>query len=226
VKKFFAFVTLLFFSATAQANKPNSTFINAPKSTCKPFIESNHDAVVKVHGVSELDNNGTISYSNYDCSGVVISAHAVYTAKHCVSLRDNSMTVLTFLPAKKATYYVKRVEIDASSDLAILHVDRDFEDIKPAPTHFMDMPMNEIDVGELIGFGCDGTRLVREVIFWREDVLFENRIFMKACVCHGDSGGGVFDTSGNLIGIISTTDENGSSGAARMLNKNLRLKSS
>ena len=204
VKFYKIFLLMILFAlavAPVNADKKNKEFIELEDSLCKPFIKNTNNAVVKI-----------IISSNKEtavCSGVVIGGNQVITAKHCVDKNQISQIVVI---SDNERFIVSEYSMSKNSDLAILSfleslpiqrvkIGLFFEDLESQP-------------GYMVGFGCDGTRLKKNVQY-QKSYVNPDVFHIKGCVCHGDSGGALFNTNDELIGIISNTYEDGQKGLAQ-----------
>ena len=130
------------------------------------------------------------------CSGVAIDTREVFTAAHCVD-KDSGYTVTSetdpipnpVIAARKPWYDFR--------DAVVLETLRPTE-TAPASLPFDGVP-RMLSHAWIVGYGCDPNRLgIRPLVLLRRDGT-EGRYQGK--FCHGDSGGGVFDDYGRLIGL-------------------------
>lgn len=139
--------------------------------------------------------------SGMQCSTVVVDPHMAITANHCV--RDSGGAIVIVLPAGPVP--VAQALSHDSLDLAIL-VTKDamggpYAKLGPVPAPGQ--------MASVEGYGCD--RVVptipkfsqRPVQFLVVDPLSSDLVF-KGRACKGDSGGGVYNEAGELVGISST----------------------
>jgi hypothetical protein len=138
------------------------------------------------------------------CSAVAIEPHTLTTARHCL---DHIGAGWVLVP-KREPYVVTDGWHSNQDDVALLHVADDLPVVSPVATYLPHIG----DLGYVAGYGCDSTqgmqRLgVRPMRYLGRDSF--GTFWYAGSACHGDSGGGVFDESGALIGVtvLVNTDE-------------------
>lgn len=148
-----------------------------------------HDSRTKVAAVLPYVGSGA------RCSAVAVKPTVLTTAGHCVDaigmgdvVGGGSVVGYWHAPGK---------------DAALLHVDAPVRTYSPAGPR---IPATWEPL-EVVGYGCDSTeatfrRAQRRAFMLGRDV--DGSLVLDGNVCHGDSGGGVFDGSGLLLGILVT----------------------
>lgn len=133
------------------------------------------------------------------CSGVAVDANTVVTATHCVA--NGSFEVEAY-PGLRYTNV--RVSVaDEARDVAIVHVEPALGAVAElAP--FLPLPGTLVYA---VGFGCAQGRApaVHAGAYVARDL--DGDLVLAMGVCHGDSGGPVFDEQGRLFAIISKRAE-------------------
>lgn len=151
----------------------------------------------------EIAKQATILYGNMDvlCSAAVIGPNFVATARHCVTAIGDEPAITLGPDGEPRS--VLSAEMSPFFDVALLEVDAPFKvwatvtDHPPAPGL----------TAWVAGYGCDGGRLlgIREVQYMHREAQLDPTLLLldewHGHACHGDSGGGVFDRNGVLVGI-------------------------
>lgn len=152
--------------------------ISAPQAQENPYTLVPASAVVFI-------TNG------HACSAVAVSDHELYTAAHCV---DNDKEIAVDYGNAWHTGYVTWA--DPELDLATVDMRA------PLFTSWAHAHMEELRAGDEIvqvGYGCDTQ--VRLGTFLGSNAM-DGRAISNVETCGGDSGGGLFTTSGGLVGIV------------------------
>lgn len=153
------------------------------------------------------------------CSGVWISETEILTAGHCVVHDDDGDG---FDPTGRKVYYVIQKEVkEVVDDPAALHLakvkafdaDHDLALIKAVeagipPHEYAELAGTMPAVGEhiyVVGHprGMYWTFVEGTVAAYREESVIGKVVQVNATVWYGNSGGGVFDSDGKLLGICS-----------------------
>lgn len=133
-------------------------------------------------------------------SGVIVSPDGlVVTCYHVVQDSDQIIVVLS----DKREYQAKVIKIDPKSDLAILKISADK----------MQFPFAEIgstesaEIGDFVlaignPFGLDQT-VTNGIISAKKTIMGNYVLQTDAAINIGNSGGGLFDTEGRLVGVNS-----------------------
>ena len=133
------------------------------------------------------------------CSAVLITPRTALTARHCTETALRGVLV-----RGTHEYAIESVVQYADRDVSVLSL---AEDIPGAYAHEAQNLPRAGDRAIVVGFGCDyparGVRSLTSLGRSSAGLTFAGR------VCGGDSGGGVFNEDGDLVGI--TTARNGSS---------------
>jgi S1-C subfamily serine protease len=157
------------------------------------------------------DKPDTIMVQAQTCTGVVIGPRTVLTAKHCIGSEEGTYGKVIMGYVKILTgemYPIRFRSPDPREDIALLMVSEPMgvEPAKIAPKDFSAALTLE-------GYGClqesSELPLLRSATYRYK---IENMLFMSGCVCHGDSGGPVFDDQGRLVALMVRTDNEGMTG--------------
>jgi S1-C subfamily serine protease len=127
------------------------------------------------------------------CSAVMITPHAALTARHCTETVNAAV--------------LKRGGRVVIVDSVIQHPDRDVSILSlasdmPGPYAFESSRLPRAgEAAFVVGFGCDyPARGVRRLVALGRSV---EGLAFAGRVCGGDSGGGVFNSRGELVAITS-----------------------
>lgn len=187
------------------ANGANNDFVFQESQYCRPFLQSQNPQVVRV-SYQYRPRTGA-QERIMGCSGVIVGPQSVLTAKHCTDLDGGRLVRGLVTTSLGDTFEVKRRHEDPDEDIVLLFVDKPFE-IQPA-TVAAQVPM----ALTLEGYGCAPVPLTwplkRQAIALAQH---DHILFLAGCVCHGDSGGPIFDDDGSLVGLMFWTENDGKNG--------------
>lgn len=140
----------------------------------------------------------------YEASGtglVVDSDGDVITSTHVVS-KSTSITIIDSNNGKKYPYKIKKIG-DAESVSSL-------SPIKNHPEKFVSLSKSEIYPGEsvyLIGYPFEYQILFSSGIYMGDEISGGRRYLLtNSLINPGNSGSGVFDCSGNVIGFVLAVD--------------------
>lgn len=143
------------------------------------------------------------------CSGTAVAPHTLLTATHCV--QGTTMKTVNVMPVKE------RAEADDGNDHTLVIVDQTFDVYVPIvqrkpvqgeDVHYWGNPMNVTDVYRrgYIGGYCNVPQVCMDLDAdaplrsgpWRGEAYM-----LVVPGAPGDSGSGIFDTDGEVIGVVS-----------------------
>ncbi|MDR1466920.1 MAG: trypsin-like peptidase domain-containing protein, partial [Oscillospiraceae bacterium] len=168
---------------------------------------------VEVSLLSELDESVGCG------SGVIISPEHIVTNNHVVELGGNARSDEVSVSIKLhdgKVYQAKVLGTDVKTDLAVLQLKNDEDKLDSAVT--FRNPENQIEVGEAaIAIGNPQTlsnTMTKGVVSAKDRILGDYYcpfIQIDTAINQGNSGGGLFDITGSLIGIpsVKITDNEG-----------------
>lgn len=149
-------------------------------------LEAEGDRAVEIVGVTPM---GT-----YKCSGVLVSDHQVVTAAHCARAD-------AFLTAERrdGTQAIFQIEVIAPAyDFARLETVPGWFGEAPGTPHVGPVP----EIGDQVCLAPVVPR--RDHKCGEVQAVYSDGVCHDALTEHGNSGGGVYDASGRIIGIVST----------------------
>jgi S1-C subfamily serine protease len=208
MKKLVMLLSLLMLLTSCAAGK--TTPVRSPA----PLIEHIGDSTVALVRIA-VDEEGGYSIRPF-CTGVWLSNNEILTAGHCVAHEENAD------PVDAKVYYVIQKEVkEVLDDPAALHLSKvvafdeehDLALIKAAeggiPGHSVaDLASEMPSLGEhiwVVGHprGMYWSYVEGTVSAYRNESTVGKVVQVNATVWFGNSGGGVFDSSGNLLGVCS-----------------------
>lgn len=133
------------------------------------------------------------------CSGVLVSANTVATARHCTQGADR---IVVYEPEAAKFALAEHVVEDPEQDRAEIRTHVLFDTYAALAQTLDTRPVR------LQGFGCsDGAKLEqRTALFYRVEGKAQQRQIMWAGrVCFGDSGAGIWNADGRLAAIVTDT---------------------
>lgn len=137
-----------------------------------------------------------VSFQNHMCSGVPIEPTVVLTAAHCVKGQKPSQIRVSVFPGREIL--VSGVVKDPGGrDIARLLLNEPAPFVVPIAKA---MP-GPVEVVYAVGFGCDNQT---EIHLGTYAGPTKTSHMVMTGVCEGDSGGPVFNTSGELLGIMKS----------------------
>ncbi|MDO4500860.1 MAG: trypsin-like peptidase domain-containing protein [Erysipelotrichaceae bacterium] len=165
------------------------------------------DTVVEITSSGEVTNNSFFgSYVSKQTSlgsGVIISADGyIVTNNHVVS----GAKTVTVLDHSNNEYEATIIGTDSNTDLALLKIEAtglNYAGLIDSNT--LNMGKEVIAIGNSLGAGISATNgiitaLNREMTISNYSM---NLLMTNAAVNSGNSGGGLFDLNGNLVGIVN-----------------------
>lgn len=190
------------------------SYNNKQETNYTKAIDKAYNTVVEIRCTVETDyssgffffNGGGTQYSTASGSGVIISKDGyIVTNNHVVEgvTGEDAVEVVIFTGE---SYNAKIIGTDARTDLAVLKID---ETDLPYST-FVDssqlvMGEDVIAIGNPLGLGiCCSNGIISAL----EKEIYINNVYLtvlqtNAAVNAGNSGGGLFDLNGNIVGIVN-----------------------
>lgn len=192
-------------------------FVHNAEQLCRPFRVSQNTQVVRVIYLTALPGElpDTIKVQAQACTGVAIGLRTVLTARHCV---EGGKRIGGFIRTLLGGLHpVRFYSPDPEEDITMLTI-ADSMGVQPAEI----APRGEVSSAlRLEGYGClpqlellplhgvDIEPLQRQAT---ARYVIGNALYLSGCVCHGDSGGPVFDDQGRLVALMVRTDNEGRAG--------------
>ncbi len=188
-----------------------ATYSNTQYSSLKEGISKAYDTVVEVTSDPTSSFFGQQYESVSMGSGVIVSADGyIITNEHVI----DGATTITVEDVNGNTYDATLIGSDSKTDIAVLKIDAEnltYAEI--ADSDNLEIGDDAIVIGNPLGTGISVTNGIISAL--NKEVTIENEtmylIQTNAAVNQGNSGGGLFDINGNLIGIVNAKSSNTSS---------------
>lgn len=198
-------VTINQVSGGTEAKNTSST----SAATTSEIVKKTADSVVEIATEGVVTGNFAQQYVTQGAgSGVIISADGYIITNHHVI--DNAKTIKVTLRDGQTTYNATLIGSDEDNDIALLKIDA--EGLSPAT--FGDSSSLAVGdyvvaignpLGTLGGTVTDGivSALAREVTIEGKNMTL---LQTNAQISPGNSGGGLFNANGELVGIVNAKD--------------------
>ncbi len=192
-------------SSNASSITTEVQYSNNEAGVYEKVIAKAIDSVVEITSKSENQTSffGQ-SYSSTSLgSGVIISEDGyIVTNNHVVESATNVSITLN----NGETYDATIVGTDAKTDLALLKIDaNDLSYSKLVDSDTLNLGQEVVAIGNSLGKGTSSTNGIISAL--NREVTINNYtmdlIQTNASVNSGNSGGGLFDLNGNLVGIVN-----------------------
>ena len=194
-------------------NTPNETIVSGEGvthttkevSNLKDAISKAYDTVVKIQATTTtLDFFNRESSSTSAGSGVILSSDGYIVTNHHVIENANEVMVIT---SDDKVYQASLVGTDSKTDVAVIKIEaKDLPYATFANSDTVEIGDDAIAIGNALGSGISVTNgivsaLHKEVTLNRETM---NLLQTNAEINSGNSGGGLFNINGELIGIVNS----------------------
>lgn len=205
------FILSLFCILSLTSCTPGKTTPVRSPTTVNSHIGSSTVALVRM----VADEDGDVTIRPF-CTGVWLNEKEILTAGHCVAHEEGAD------PVDQKVYYVAQGEVsEVMEDPAALHLakvtgfDEDHDlalikaDVRGIPPHESAALASELPgLGEhvfIVGHprGMYWSYAEGTVSAYRTESVIGKVVQVNGTVWYGNSGGGVFDRDGNLLGICS-----------------------
>lgn len=197
--------------AIHEEDKPASTlnitqtsYSNEIAGSYTETVEKTIDSVVVINCTTKMNSTfyGKVEGTSQG-SGVIISEDGyIITNNHVI---ENSSSVEVVLSANE-TISAEIIGADSKTDLAIIKIDKeDLPYATLADSSQLVIGQEVIAIGNPLGLGIS---VSNGIISALQKEVYINNVYMdliqtNAAVNEGNSGGGLFDLNGNLIGIVN-----------------------
>lgn len=188
-----------------------ATYSNTQYSSLKEGISKAYNTVVEITSDATSSFFGQQYESISMGSGVIVSADGyIITNEHVI----DGATTITVEDVNGNTYDATLIGSDSKTDIAVLKIDAEnltYAEI--ADSDSLEIGDDAIVIGNPLGTGISVTNGIISAL--NKEVTIENEtmylIQTNAAVNKGNSGGGLFDINGNLIGIVNAKSSSTSS---------------
>lgn len=182
-------------------------------TTVADIVDTVADSVVEI--TTEFVQSGNLFFSQYVTqgagSGVIISDDGyIVTNNHVICDTDNDNTLANTIKVKlrnRTEYTATVIGTDADADIALIKIEA--SDLTPAVWGDSDKSVvgeQVLAIGNPLG-SLGGTLTVGYISATSREIEVDNvkmtLIQTDAAVNPGNSGGGLFDLNGNLIGVVN-----------------------
>ena len=198
-------------TADTNSDTIKATYSNTQYSSLKEGISKAYNTVVEVTSDATSSFFGQQYESISMGSGVIVSADGyIITNEHVI----DGATTITVEDVNGNTYDATLIGSDSKTDIAVLKIDAEnltYAEI--ADSDSLEIGDDAIVIGNPLGTGISVTNGIISAL--NKEVTIENEtmylIQTNAAVNKGNSGGGLFDINGNLIGIVNAKSSSTSS---------------
>ena len=196
-------------------NKKETSFTKAIDKAFDTVVEINC-TIETTYSSSFFFFQGGTTTSQVSGSGVIISDDGyIVTNDHVINgvTSQDAVTVTLFNGEK---YIAKIIGSDTRTDLAVLKIDaRDLPYSSFVDSSELVMGEDVIAIGNPLGHGISCSNGIISAL---EKEIYINNVYLtviqtNAAVNAGNSGGGLFDLNGNIVGIVNAKSSDSSSEA-------------
>ncbi len=190
-----------------------TTYSNKENSSLKEGIKKAYDTVVEI-SVDKSESSyffGQEIRSTSLGSGVIISQDGyIITNEHVI----DGANKITVEDVNGNIYDAELIGYDTKTDIAVIKIDaHDLDYAEISDSDALEIGDDAIVIGNPLGNGISVSNGIISAL--NKEVVIENEtmylIQTNAAVNQGNSGGGLFDINGNLIGIVNAKSGNTSS---------------
>ena len=192
-------------------NNQTTTSIYKESSDLKTAIETAYDSVVRITSTTtSYDFFNREAQSQSAGSGVIISEDGYIVTNHHVVNGANEVTVYLI---DNTSYPADVIGSDQKTDVALLKIDaKGLEYATFANSDNVEIGDDAIAIGNPLGTGISVTNgiisaIQKEITINRETMSL---LQTNAEINNGNSGGGLFNIKGELIGIVNAKTSNAS----------------
>lgn len=185
-------------------------YTNVEKTDYTKAIEKAYDTVVEISCTVQTSSDsfffGGTQTGTSTGSGVIFSQDGyIVTNAHVLEnlVDENTIKVKIF---SGETYQARLIGTDSRSDLAVIKIDvDDLPYASFADSSELSLGADAIVIGNPLGLGITCSNGIISAL---EKEIYINNVYMtviqtNAAINSGNSGGGLFDINGNLIGIVN-----------------------
>ena len=187
-------------------------YTNIEKSDYTKAIEKAYDTVVEISCTVQTSSNGGFFFGGGSTTSTSTGSGVIFSSEGYIVTNEHVIDGLTEEDSIKVKLYTgeicgaKLIGYDVRTDLAVLKIDK-----KGLPyASFVDsdqlmLGQDVIAIGNPLGLGISCSNGIVSAL---EKEIFINNVYMSviqtnAAVNEGNSGGGLFDINGDLVGIVN-----------------------
>ena len=203
-------------SEITYANKKDTNFTEAIKKAYNTVVEINAQVEQQGFSANYFFFESTPSYTTVSGSGVIISEDGyIVTNEHVVAGADEGTVDIKLYNGE--SYKAEIIGYDTRTDLALLKIDENNLPYSSfADSSQLIMGEDVIAIGNPLGLGVSCSNGIVSAL---EKEIYINNVYINviqtnAAVNEGNSGGGLFDLNGNIIGIVNAKKSSSASSAA------------
>lgn len=185
-----------------------TTYQSAEKSLIKDAIKKAYETVVEISVEKQSNYHFLSSSSTSKGSGVIISEDGYIITNHHVVNGGDKIIVTD---SNGIEYEAVIIGLDSKTDLAVIKIDaHNLKSAKFADSDNLEIGDTTIVIGNPLGNGISASDGIISALDKRITIDNETMSLIQtnAAVNQGNSGGGLFNINGELIGVVNAKSSN------------------